>query len=502
MTTASTTATAQTEVHEAGHVDVLIVGAGVSGIGAAHHLREHFPGRSFVLLDAQDNRGGTWWTHQYPGVRSDSDLHTYGYRHKPWRGPSIAAGEAILTYLDEVIDEDDLGQHIRYRHRVTTASWSSADRRWTVVVTREDTGKLLRYTAGFLMMCQGYYNHAKPYKPEWAGMDQFQGVIVHPQQWPQDLDLTGKRVVVIGSGATAATLIPAIAATAEHVTMLQRSPTYFFAPPVTDDLAVQLRALDVPEEWTHEIMRRKFMAQTNLLARMSAESPADLHAFLLESVRPLLPEGFDIEKHLTPRYRPWQQRIAIVPDGDLFAALRGGSASIVTDTIETFTARGIKVSSGAEIPADIVVSATGFTMSLLGDVAFAVDGEPVDFTGRVTWRGIMISGVPNMAYIFGYFRHSWTLRVDLVSDLLIRLMENMADKDATMVEPALRPEEEDMPLLPFADPENFNSGYVMRSQHLLFRRGDREPWTHLLELEQELDILPKADLDDGTLAYS
>jgi monooxygenase len=504
MTTVPTATPGQAtaDIEDAGQVDVLIVGAGVSGIGFAHHLREQFPDRSFVILDAQDNRGGTWWTHRYPGVRSDSDLFTYGYRFKPWRGPAIAAGGEILSYLDEVIDEDDLAGHIRYQHCVTAASWSTADRRWTVEVTRADTGQRLRYTAGFLMMCQGYYNHAEPYRPSWPGMDQFQGVIVHPQRWPEDLDLTGKRVIVIGSGATAATLIPAIAGKAEHVTMLQRSPSYYFAPPVVDELAEQLRALDIPEEWTYEILRRKFMAQTNLLARMSAESPAELHAFLVESVRPLLPEGFDVEKHLTPRYRPWQQRIAVVPDGDLFAALREGAASIVTDTIETFTSRGIQVSSGAEIPADIVVSATGFNMSLFGDVAFAVDDEPVDFTGRVTWRGIMISGVPNMAYIFGYFRHSWTLRVDLVCDLLVRLLTHMRDSGATAVTPVLRPEDKDMPLLPFADPENFNSGYVMRSQHLLFRRGDREPWTHLLELEQEREILPKADLDDGTLAYT
>ena len=275
MTTAPTTAPAPgtEEVQDAGHVDVLIVGAGVSGIGAAHHLREQFPDRTFVILDAQDNRGGTWWTHRYPGVRSDSDLFTYGYRFKPWRGPSIAAGEEILAYLDEVIDEDDLAPHIRFQHRVTAASWSTADRRWTVEVTREDrtggTVQRLRYTAGFLLMCQGYYNHARPYRPQWEGMDRFQGLIVHPQQWPADLDLTGKRVVVIGSGATAATLIPAIAGQAEHVTMLQRSPSYFFAPPVNDPLAVELRALDVPEEWTHEILRRKFMAQMDLLARMS-----------------------------------------------------------------------------------------------------------------------------------------------------------------------------------------------------------------------------------------
>jgi monooxygenase len=463
MSPAIASAARTEKIKDAGHVDVLIVGAGVSGIGAAHHLRDEFPDRTFVILDALDNRGGTWWTHRYPGVRSDSDLFTYGYRFKPWRGPSIAAGEEILAYLDEVIDEDGLGQHIRYRHQVTAASWSTGDRRWTVEVTRGDTGQRLRFTAGFLWMCPGYYNHAKPYRPGWEGMDRFQGVIVHPQRWPDDLDLAGKRIIVIGSGATAATLIPAIAGKAEHVTMLQRSPSYYIARPLTDELAVTLRALDIPEEWTYEILRRHNMARLHELAHMSAEAPRELHTFLMESIRPLLPEGFDVDKHLTPRYRPWQQRIAVVKDGDLFAALREGKASIVTDTIETFTEHGIKVSSGAEIPVDIVVSATGFNLSVLGDVAFAVDGEPVDFTDHVTWRGIMISGLPNMAYTFGYFRHSWTLRVDLVGDLVGRLLATMRDKGATMVVPALRPQETDMPLLPWSDPENFSPGYVMRS---------------------------------------
>jgi cation diffusion facilitator CzcD-associated flavoprotein CzcO len=333
-------------------------------------------------------------------------------------------------------------------------------------------------------------------------MDRFQGVLVHPQRWPGDLDLAGRRVVVIGSGATAATLIPAIAGKAEHVTMLQRSPSYYIARPATDELAVTLRALDIPEEWTYEILRRHNMARLHQLANMSAESPRALHAFLMESIRPLLPEGFDVGKHLTPRYRPWQQRIAVVRDGDLFAALREGKASIVTDTIETFTEKAIRVSSGEEIPADIVITATGFTLSVLGDVAFTVDGEPVDFTRHVTWRGIMISGLPNMAYVFGYFRHSWTLRVDLVGDLVSRLLSVMRDKGATMVVPALRPEETDMPLRPWSDPENFNPGYVMRSQHILYKQGDREPWTHMLEHDQEREILPRADLDDGTLVYT
>jgi monooxygenase len=503
MTTAPTTFPAQdtADIQDAGHVDVLVVGAGVSGIGAAHTLRQQFPDRTFVILDAQDNRGGTWWTHRYPGVRSDSDLFTYGYRFKPWRGPSIAAGEAILDYLDEVIDEYDLGQYIRYRHRVTAASWSTDDRQWTVEVTQEDTGQRLRFTTGFLWMCQGYYNHAKPFRPQWDGMDRFQGLIVHPQGWPEDLDLAAKRIVVIGSGATAATLIPAIAAKAEHVTMLQRSPSYFFAPPTTHELAVTLRALDIPEEWTYEILRRQYISQTDMLARMSFEAPEDLHTFLIESMRPLLPEGFDVEKHFTPRYRPWQQRIAVVPDGDLFAALREGKASIVTDTIESFTEHGIKVSSGAEIPADIVVSATGFTMSVLGDVVFTVDAEAVDFAEHVTWRGIMINGVPNMAYVFGYFRHSWTLRVDLVTDLVARMLAHMQDIGATMVVPTLRTQDADMQLRPWSDPDNFNPGYVMRSQHILFKQGDREPWTHMHEHEQEREMLPKADLDDGTLVY-
>jgi cation diffusion facilitator CzcD-associated flavoprotein CzcO len=484
------------------YVDVLIVGAGVSGIGAAHHLQEQFPDRSFVILDAQDNHGGTWWTHRYPGVRSDSDLFTYGYRFKPWRGPSIAAGEEILNYLDEVIEEDDLARHIRYHQRVTAARWSTRDRRWTVEVTRGDSHEQVRYTTSFLWMCQGYYNHAKPYQPRWEGMDRFQGLVVHPQQWPEDLDLTGKRVVVIGSGSTASTLIPAIAQEAAHVTMLQRSPSYFLAPPLTHELAITLRQLDIPEDWTHEILRRAYTAQFNELARMSHEAPDELHTFLMESMKPLLPEGFDIEKHFTPRYRPWQQRIAIVPEGDLFAVLREGKASIVTDTIETFTEKGIRVSSGEELEADVVVSATGFNLSVMGDVAFTVDDEPVDFTERVTWRGLMISGIPNMAYVFGYFRHSWTLRVDLVSDLVGRIFAHMEEKGATMVVPTLRPEDAGMQLRPWSDPENFNAGYVLRSQHILFKQGDREPWTHMLEHAQEMEILPKADLDDGSLVYS
>ncbi|MEI4278690.1 UNVERIFIED_ORG: NAD(P)/FAD-dependent oxidoreductase [Bacillus sp. AZ43] len=486
---------------ETQHVDVLVVGAGISGIGAAYHLKEQFPGKSFVILDALDARGGTWWTHRYPGVRSDSDLFTFGYGFKPWRGASIAASEEILAYLDEVIEDNDLGDRIRYRHRVSAASWSSEEKRWTVHVTREDTGESLRFTTDFLWMCQGYYDHSRPHRPQWEGLDRFRGQVVHPQQWPVDLDYAGKRVVVIGSGATAATLVPAMAQEAAHVTMLQRSPTFFFARPRTHELANTLRALDVPDEWTHEILRRAYIAEGDEITRMSKEAPEELRAFIIESMRPLLPEGFDIDKHFNPTYRPWQQRLALLPDGDLFTAIREGQASVVTDTIDTFTETGIRTSSGEELEADIVVTATGFDLSLFGGVAFTVDGEPVDFTQRVTWRGMMISGVPNMAYVFGYFRASWTLRADLVSEFVCRLLAHMEKRGATTVVPTLRPEDAGMQLRPWGDPENFNSGYVMRTMHLMFKQGDREPWLHLLEYAEERDSLPALELDDTSLVY-
>lgn len=498
MTGAATTARSRdTGGDDTEHVDVLIVGAGVSGIGAAHHLRERYPDRSFVLLEAQETRGGTWWTHRYPGARSDSDLFTYGYRHKPWRGPSIAAGDEILSYLDEVIDEDDLAGHIRYRHRVTALDWSSEEHRWTARVTRTDTGEQLRITTDFLWMCQGYYNHDEPHTPEWPGTERFEGRIVHPQAWPQDLDTDGRQVLVIGSGATAATVVPALAPTAGHVTMLQRSPSYWFPAPTVHELATMLEPLELPEEWTHEILRRTYVQQLDWLATTGREDPDQLHEFLVETIRPLLPEGTDVEKHFVPRYRPWQQRIAFVPDGDFFTALREGTASVVTDTISEFTEKGVQVSSGEVIEADVVVTATGFDLAVFGDVPFTVDGERVDFTRRVTWRGLMISGVPNMAYSFGYFRHSWTLRVDLVNDVVGRIFDRMAEQGATTVVPELRAEDADMPLLPWSDPDNFSPGYVVRSQDRMFRQGDREPWTHMHEHEHERTALPAADVADG-----
>ena len=484
-----------------GHVDVLIVGAGISGIGAAHHLREQCPEKSFVILESMETFGGTWWTHRYPGIRSDSDLFTFGYRFKPWPGPPIASGPEIMKYLGEVIEEDALEQHIRYRHRVVAASWSADDRRWSLDVVRTDTGEHLRFTTSFLWMCQGYYRHAQGYTPDWPGMDRFDGPIVHPQTWPEDLDYQGKRVVVIGSGATAATLIPALADDVEHITMLQRSPTFFFVRPNANELADQLRSLDVPEEWTHEIVRRQILHDQAMMTNLALAFPEEARQLLLDEIRPLLPEGFDVDRHFNPPYRPWQQRIALLPDGDLFAGIRSGKASVVTDEIDTFTETGITLASGETLEADIVITATGFDLAVLGDIAFTVDGRALDPTECVTYRGLMFTGVPNLAYVFGYFRYSWTLRVDLLSDFVCRLLRHMDELDASMVVPRLGEAEAGMELLPWVDPENFNPGYLTRSMHLMPRQGDRAPWQLPHDYMVEKEELPSADLDDGALFY-
>ncbi len=483
-------------------VDVLIVGAGISGIGAAYHLTARLPEKSVAIVEAQDSFGGTWWTHRYPGVRSDSDLFTFGYRFKPWLGAPIASASEIMKYLAEVLEEHDLERHIHYRHRVTQARWSSDEARWTVTVEDLEHGDRHEVSARFVWMCQGYYRHGEGYTPEWEDFDRFKGTVIHPQRWPEDLDYIDKRVVVIGSGATAATLIPAIASEAAHVTMLQRSPTFYFVRPNANELADTLRDLDIPDEWTHEIVRRKIVHDMDAVTRMSFESPEVLREFLLETIRAELPEGFDVERHFNPTYRPWQQRIAVLPGGDLFKCIRDGQVSIVTDQIDRFTEKGIRLASGDELEADIVITATGFNMSVLGDVAFTVDGAPVDLAQTVTYRGVMFTGVPNLAYVFGYFRASWTLRADLISDFVCRLLAHMDEVGAGAVTPALRAEERDMTLGPWVDPENFNPGYLTRSLDLLPKQGDRDPWRLLHEYSEEKDILPSADLDDGALVYT
>jgi cation diffusion facilitator CzcD-associated flavoprotein CzcO len=487
------------------HVDVLIVGAGISGVGAAYHLTTQRPGTSFVVLETLESFGGTWRTHTYPGIRSDSDLYTFGYRFKPWIGPPIATAEEILTYMGEVIDENDLGRHIRYRHRIDRAEWSSNDKRWTLEVTRTDpdTGATepLRFTCNFLWMCQGYYRHEQGYTPDWPGLDQYQGEVVHPQTWPDDIELEGKRVVVIGSGATAATLVPNIADQCEHVTVLQRSPTYFWADRNTNELVEQLRELDVPPEWIHEIARRKVLRDQAAVTQLCIDEPEFAKQELINAVRARLPEGYDVDKHFTPAYRPWQQRLAFVPDGDLFAGISSGKASMVTDHIETFTEKGIVTASGEELIADVVITATGFNMNVLGDIDFVIDGEPLVFSDTITYRGMMFTGVPNMVWVFGYFRASWTLRADLISDFVCRLLGHMEDKGARQVTPALRPDDADMQILPWVDAESFNPNYLLRAAHLLPKRGDTPEWQHSQDYWTEKDTLPAIDLDDGCLVY-
>jgi Predicted flavoprotein involved in K+ transport len=453
------------------------------------------------MIETMDGFGGTWKTHTYPGIRSDSDLYTFGYRFKPWTGPPIATADEILTYMGEVIDDNDLDRHIRYNHTITAATWSTDNRRWTLEVTRTDTGEQATFTGDFLWMCQGYYRHSRGYTPEWEGMDRFEGQIVHPQTWPDDLDYTDKQVVVIGSGATAATLIPAMADECGHVTMLQRSPTFFVARPNSNEMADTLRELDIPEEWTHEIVRRKILHDQAAVIELSFEYPDMVREELYKGIRDILGEDFDVSPHFTPAYRPWQQRLALIPDGDLFHTIAAGDASVVTDEIVEFTETGIQLKSGDHLEADIIITATGFELSVLGDIEFSIDGEPLVFSDTVGYRGMMFTGVPNMAWIFGYFRASWTLRADLIADLVCRLLKHMDELGASVATPVLRDEDADMELLPWLDSENFNPGYLMRAMHLLPSQGSNEPWRHTQDYWADREALPVADLDDGALVY-
>jgi cation diffusion facilitator CzcD-associated flavoprotein CzcO len=485
------------------HFDVMIVGAGISGIGSAYHMTRQLPGTTFVVLEEQETFGGTWWTHKYPGIRSDSDLHTFGYSFKPWVGPPIATAAEIRAYMGEVIEDNDLAKHIRYRHHINAASWSSEAKLWTIDAIDQDSGEARTFTANFLWMCQGYYRHSEGYTPEWKGMEDYKGRLVHPQRWPEDLKIEGKRIVVIGSGATAATLIPSIAGQCEHVTMLQRSPTYFRTGRNAIELAEQLRQLHVKEEWIHEIVRRKILFEQDTFTRRSFTEPEIVKQELLGGIRAALGPGHDqnIEKNFTPSYRPWRQRIAFVPDADLFLAIKSGKASVVTDEIDRFTRDGILLKSGETLDADIIITATGFNLNVLGDIAFEIDGKPLDFAETVTYRGMMFTGVPNMAWVFGYFRASWTLRTDLVADFVCRLLAHMKQKGAKKVVPALRPQEDNMPLQSWIDPENFNPGYLMRDMHRLPKRGDKPQWQHSQDYWAEKDEFPAIDLDDAAFVY-
>jgi cation diffusion facilitator CzcD-associated flavoprotein CzcO len=484
------------------HFDVVVVGAGISGVGAAYHLKHQCPDSSFVVFESLPTFGGTWVTHRYPGIRSDSDLYTYGYRFKPWVGPPVATAAEILAYMGEVIEENALAERIRYRHTIRAAKWSTKDARWTLEIVRGDTGEELRVSAGFLWMCQGYYRHAKGYTPEWPGMADFEGRIVHPQTWPEDLEWKGRKVVVIGSGATAATLVPAIADEVEHVTMLQRSPTYFIPAPNENELANTLREIRIREDWIHEIVRRKVLHDQEVLTRRCLEEPDVVRAELLDGVRQYLGPDYDMDKHFAPGYRPWRQRVAYVPDGDLFKGIVSGKAEVVTDVIERFTRKGILLESGRELEADLIVTATGFELCVAGGIAFEVDGKPLRHSDTVTYRGMMFTGVPNLVWVMGYFRASWTLRVDLICEFVCRLLLAMKEKGASRVAVELRPDERDLPRLPWIDAENFNPGYLLRGLDQMPKRLDRAEWQHTQDYWADCRDLPAIDLDDDVFVYS
>ena len=497
MTTSNTNRVSQ----DTTDFDVLIVGAGISGIGEAYHLQEQSPNKSYCILEMKDTFGGTWETHKYPGIRSDSDLYTFGYRFKPWTDTPIASAEAILEYLGGVIEENGIDQHIRYGHRITNCSWSTEDNRWTVTATRKADGASLTFTCNFLWMCQGYYDHENPHIPQWPGMNKFNGLLTHAQLWDPNTDYTGKKVLVIGSGATAATVIPEFAKNAEHVTMLQRSPTYFFCSENRNELADRLREIGIDEPTIHRVVRAQILYDQDVLTERCKEEPDAVFEELKALMRQYAGDDFEFDPHFTPRYRPWQQRLAFCPDGDLFQAAGAGKVTVVTDTIDTFTESGVRTANGEEIEADIVCACTGFYLSVMGNIPFQVDGKTVDWHDTVNYRGMMFTGVPNMAWVFGYFRASWTLRVDLMGDFVCGLLNHMDAIGARRVEVALRDEDADMEILPWIEEDNFNPGYLTRDIHKMPQRGAKPEWRHNQDYWREKDEIPATDLDGAEFIY-
>lgn len=482
------------------HVDVLVMGAGISGIGAAYELSRQCPDLSFVVLDAFASFGGTWLAHRYPGARSDSDLFTYGFHFKPWTGQPIASRDEILQYLGEAIEENDLSAHFHYSCRILSADWQSDVGIWRVEGVRGPEQEYFAITCGFLWTCQGYYRHGQGYTPDWPGMAQFAGMVVHPQTWPEDLDLTAKRVVVIGSGATAATIVPALADICEHVTMLQRSPTYFSPVPNRELLADTLRELEVEPAIVHDILRKKIVRDQQIMLKSALADPGGTKTAMLAAVERFLPAE-QVKVHFTPTYRPWQQRVASVPDGDLFKSVCSGKASIVTDHIDTFTPTGLRLISGQELDAEVIVTATGFELTQLGGTVLKLDGEPVNLAESASYRNILYSGIPNLARTLGYIRvSSWTLRVHLVSDFVCRLLNHMCAIGAANVAVVAPPEDADTSPQADIDGDIFNPGYLLRSSHLLPKISRRPEWQAKDYWEEETD-LPTVRLDGDAFVY-
>ncbi len=482
--------------------DIIIIGAGISGLGAACHLQRECPHKDYVILEARDVIGGTWDLFRYPGIRSDSDLYTYQYDFKSWYGQPIATAEEILRYLHEVVDENNLEPHIRFGHRVCQAAWSTDDALWTIEATNGD-GESRYFTGRFLFMCQGYYNYQAGYRPQFPDEENFKGPIIHPQQWPEDLDYTDKHLVVIGSGATAATIVPAVAERVAQVTQLQRSPSYYLpmANHEDDDIIKALLALDVPEDWIHGIKRRKFLAEGRVFTERALNEPEVVRQELLDMAAELLPQDYNLDPHFTPSYDPWKERLCLLPDGDLLKAVASGKASVVTDHIECFVEDGILLKSGQKLKADIIIAATGIELCGLGNIAFTIDRRSVSLPDTWTYKGIMISDMPNLAWTFGYIRSSWTLRSDLIAHFVCRLLNYMDEIGVRQCTPRLRPEDQAMEAKPFIDPADFAPGYIRRGAGRLPKQGGREPWTNIQNYYLEKDILPEIGFDDGVLQF-
>jgi cation diffusion facilitator CzcD-associated flavoprotein CzcO len=480
------------------YFDVIIVGAGLSGIGAAWHLQDKCPDKSYLILEGRESIGGTWDLFRYPGIRSDSDMYTLGYNFKPWtQGKAIADGPSILKYIRETASEADIDRHIRYRQTVTSAKWSSEDAAWTVATRDTASDEIVTIRCNFLLMCSGYYNYERGYLPEFKGRDRFCGETVHPQHWPEDLDYSGKKVVIIGSGATAVTLLPEMAKEAEHVVMLQRSPTYMAALPDVDWIARLLQWL-LPEKMAYSIIRWKNIQFQRWIYHRSRTAPQKIRKKLLKMARKELGKDVDFDKHFVPRYDPWDQRLCLVPNGDFFHAVRDGRASVVTDTIAEFKENGIRLESGEELPADIIVTATGLDLCVLGDVEISVDDQPVDISQTFSYQSMMFSDVPNLVSTFGYINASWTLKADLTAEFSCRLLDHMADTGLRQCTPRLQ--EQDMAGKSWI--ESFSSGYIQRKTHLLPQQGDQPPWVNTQNYALDRKTIGEGPLEDGFLQFT
>jgi monooxygenase len=482
------------------YFDVVIVGAGLSGIGAAYHLQTKCPDKSYIILESRAAMGGTWDLFRYPGIRSDSDMHTLGYNFKPWQSANaIADGASILKYLQETAQENLIEQYIRYNHSVKKASWSSIDAIWTVETQSPTMAETIYFECNFLVMCSGYYRYDQGYTPEFKGIDRFKGKIVHPQTWSNNLDYQHKKVIVIGSGATAVTLVPEMAKNAAQVVMLQRSPSYIVSRPAQDTTANVLRQL-LPKKIAYAITRWKNIAFQQFFYRRTRAEPQKIKEGLIGMVRQQLGSDYDVETHFTPDYNPWDQRLCLAPNGDLFKSIKSGKVLVVTDQIDTFTENGILLKSGKELEADLIVTATGLNLLVLGGVKFIVDGKPVEFDQTYTYKGMMYSDVPNLISIFGYVNASWTLRADLIAEYVCRLINYMDKRGVRQCMPQLQDQELNMSARPYI--EGFSSGYIQRLLHLLPKQGDHYPWINYQNYDQDKKILRHGAINDGVLIFS